>query len=40
MAAPKLCIFLYNVIETTEVHQGMSIMHSVVMDTFFHSGDA
>ena len=26
--------------ETTEVDQGMGIMHSDVMDTVFHSGDA
>ena len=26
--------------ETTGVHQGMIIMHSGVMDTVFHSGDA
>ena len=38
--APKLCIFLYNAMETTGVHQGMIIMHSGVMDTVFHNGDA
>ena len=38
--APKLCIFLYNAIETTGVHQGMIIMHSGLMDSVFHSGDA
>ena len=26
--------------ETTGVHQGMTIMRSDVMDTAFHSGDA
>ena len=26
--------------ETTGVHQGMIIMHSDVMDSVFHSGDA
>ena len=40
MVAPKLCIFLYNAMETTGVHQGMIIMHSGVMDTVFQSGDA
>ena len=38
--SPKLYIFLYNAMETTGVHQGMIIMHSGVMDTVFHSGDA
>ena len=38
--APKLCIFLYNAMETTGVNQGMGILHSDVMDTVFHSGDA
>ena len=38
--APKLCIFLYNAMETIGVSQGMSIMHSGVMDTVFHSCDA
>ena len=37
--APKLCIFLYNAMETTGVRQGMGIMHSGVMDTVFHSGE-
>ena len=32
----KLCIFLYNAMETTGVRQGMGIMHSDVMDTIFH----
>ena len=40
MVAPKRCIFLYNAMEITVVHQGMIIMHSGVMDTVFHSGDA
>ena len=35
--APKLCIFLYNTMDTTGVPQGMIIMHSGVMDTVFHS---
>ena len=39
-SAPKLCIFLYNAMETTGVRQGMGIMHSDVMDTVFHSGNA
>ena len=38
--APKLCIFLYNAMETTGVRKGMIKMHSGVMDTVFHSGDA
>ena len=38
--APKQCIFLYNTMKTTGIRQGMGIMHSDVMDTFFHSGDA
>ena len=38
--APKLCIFLYNAMETIGVSHGMSIMHSGVMDTVFHSCDA
>ena len=38
--APNFCIFLYNTMETTGVRQGMGIMHSDVMDTVFHSGDA
>ena len=38
--SPIVCIFLLNAIETTGVHQGMIIMHSGVMDTVFHSGDA
>ena len=37
---PKLCIFLYNAMETTGVRQGMIIMHLGVMDTVSHSGDA
>ena len=40
MVPPKLCIFLYNAMETTGVRQGMIIMYSGVMDTVFHSGDA
>ena len=40
MVAPKLCIFLYNTMESTVIRQGMGIMHSYVMDTFLHSGDA
>ena len=35
--APKLCIFLYN---AGRVRQGRGMMHSDVMDTVFHSGDA
>ena len=38
--AQKLCIFLYNAMETTGVRQGMNIMHSGVMDTIFYSCDA
>ena len=38
--APKLCMFLYNAMKTIGVRQGMSIMHSGVMDTVFHSCDA
>ena len=38
--AKKLCIFLYNAMETTGVRQEMGIMHSDVMVTVFHSGDA
>ena len=38
--APKLCIFLYNAMETIGVRQGLSIMHLGVMDTVFHSCDA
>ena len=38
--APKLCIFLYNAMETIGVRQGMSIMHLGVMDTVFHSCNA
>ena len=37
---PKLCIFLYNAMETTGVRQGMETMHLDVMGTVFHSGDA
>ena len=37
--APKLCIFLYNAMETTGVRQGMIIKHSGVMDIVFQSGD-
>ena len=40
MVALKLCIFLYKAMGTTGVHQGMIIMHSGVIDTVFHSGDA
>ena len=40
MVAPKLCIFLYNAMETTGIHQEMIIMLSGVMATVFHSGDA
>ena len=40
MVAPKLCIFLYNAIETTGVHQEMIIMNSGLMDTVFHRRDA
>ena len=29
--APKLCIFLYNAMETTGDRQGMGIMHSDVL---------
>ena len=38
--APKLCIFLYNTMETTFIRQGMCIMHLDVMETVYHSGDA
>ena len=38
--APKLRIFLYNAMETIGARQGMSIMHSSVIDTVFHSCDA
>ena len=38
--APKLCILLYNAMETTGVLHGMILMHSVAMYTVFHSGDA
>ena len=31
---------VYNAMETTGVHQGMIILHSDVMDTVFHGGDA
>ena len=34
--APKLCIFLYNAMESTGVRQGMG-MHSDVMDTVFNA---
>ena len=37
--APTFCIFLYNAMETLGVRQGISIMHSNVMDTLFHNGD-
>ena len=40
MVASKICIFLYNAKETTGVCQGMGIMHSDVMYTGFHSGNA
>ena len=40
MIPPKLCIFLCNAMETTGVYQGMFIIHSGVMDTVFHCGDA
>ena len=36
----KLCIFLYNAMETTGVRQRIGTMHSDVVDTIFHSGDA
>ena len=39
MAAPKLCIFLYNAMETTGVCQEKGIMHLDVVDIIFHSGD-
>ena len=38
--APKLCIFLCNAMETIGVRQGMSIIHSDVMDTVFYSCNA
>ena len=38
--APKLCIFLYNAMETTGVCQGMGIMLLDVTDTVFRSFDA
>ena len=34
------CIFLYNALETSGVRQGMSKLHSDVMGSVFHSGDA
>ena len=37
---PKLCIFLYNAMETIGVRKGMNTIHSGVMDTVFHSSDA
>ena len=37
---PKLCIFLYNAMETTGVCHGVITMHWGVMDTVSHSGDA
>ena len=40
MVAPKLCISLYNAMETTGVRQGMILMQSGVMFNVFHSGDA
>ena len=36
----KLCIILYNTMDFTGIRQGMGMMHSDVMDTFFLSGDA
>ena len=33
-------MLLYIAIDNTGVRQGMGIMHSDVMDTVFHSGDA
>ena len=38
--AQKLRIFLYNTMGTVGVRRGMSILHSGVMDTAFHSSDA
>ena len=38
--AQQFSIFLYNSMETTGVRQEMGIMHSGVMYTDFHSGDA
>ena len=38
--APNFYIFLYSAMETLGIRQGMSIMHSGVMDTVFHSCDA
>ena len=38
--APKLCIFLYNAMETIGIRQGMNIMLSGVMGTVFNSCDA
>ena len=40
MVALKLCIFLYNALETSGVSQRMGIMHLDVMDNVYHSGDA
>ena len=40
IVAPKICIFLYSAMETTVVRLGIGIMHSDVIDTVFHSGDA
>ena len=38
--SPKLCIFLYNAIETTGVRQSIILMYLGVMYTVFHGGDA
>ena len=36
----NFAFFLYNTILTTGIRQGMGILHSDVMDSLFHSGDA
>ena len=38
--ARKLCIFLFNAMETVGIRQGMGKLHSDVIDTVFHKGDA
>ena len=38
--APKICTFLYDATENSGVRQEMGIMHSDVMDTVIHRGDA
>ena len=40
MVAAKLCIFLYNTMETTGMRQGLGITPFDVLGTVFHSDDA